>query len=449
MQIAECGMKAWFKFSLFSLLSSVFCCLLSASGVSHYTIGGGYTLSQALDLEKRKLYLGGTSQQAIMIISLDEQGMPEGEPFIYPTEANCLSMAIYNDKLYVGNNQDAYLYIYNLDKNGLIFGTPTKAVIATEGMGAYSIALDPERRKLYVGNMSGGNNLCVYSLDKNGLPIGEPHLFTASGYTTSIALNPIHNKLYLAGYGGENPFVCDLKNDGSLSGGGWSFGFGNLTYSLALDIERKRLYLANNSANDLSVVKLLDDGLPSTYTLYSFGGPSISLSLDKRKNKLYVGKNQAGNNLYVYSLDKFGDIKGTPTVFKLGGPTFSLCLGENLYLGNYSGANNLSILKGDEMSHLLINQGTNTTSTQDIEISLSSPNPHWIKVSGDIEAIYEPKIKLNQWVAVSSCKKIKARLTPKNGKKRIVFYFLSSAGFGNYTAVLKRKEASIFLDVFR
>ncbi|MEW6103846.1 MAG: hypothetical protein AB1630_08565 [bacterium] len=430
-------------------LLSVVCCLLSASDVSHYTVGGGYTLSQALNLEKRKLYLGGTSQQAIYIVSLDESGMPTGEPIAYPTEANCLSMAIYENKLYVGNNQDAYLYIYSLDKDGLIIGTPTKVIIATEGQGAYSIALDPERRKLYVGNMSGGNNLCVYSLDKNGFPVGEAHFFTASGYTTSIALDPIHNKLYLAGYGGENPFVCGLNNDGSLSGGGWSFGFGNLTYALALDIERKRLYMANNSEGDLSVVKLQEDGVPSTYTTYSYGGPSISLSLDKRKNKLYVGKNQGGNNLYVYDINKFGDIKGTPTAFQLGGPTFSLCLGENLYLGNYSGANNLSILKEDKIPCILINDGTNTTNTQDIKISISAPNPHWIKVSGDLEAIYESKIKLNEWVSVSSCKTMKVRLSPKNGNKRIIFYFFESAGFGNYTGILKKEDASILLDMLK
>ncbi|MEW6681251.1 MAG: hypothetical protein AB1297_09610 [bacterium] len=437
-------LKNLFQFFILSTLSFLLSTLYPE--VSHYTIGGGYTLTQALNLEKRKLYLGGTSQQAIMIVCLDEEGLPEGEPIIYPTNANCLSMAIYNNYLYVGNNQDAYLYIYKLSEDGLIIGTAATALIAVEGQGAYSIALDPARRKLYVGNMSGGNNLCVYSLDENGLPMGEPHFFTASGYTTSIAIDPINNKLYLAGYGGENPFVCALKNDGSLSGEGWSFGFGNLTYALALDIERKRLYMANNSGNDLSVVKLSEDGLPSTYTSYSFGGPSISLSLDKRRNKLYVGKNQGGNNLYIYELDAFGDIKGTPSAYQLGGPTFSLCLGENLYLGNYSGRNNFSILKENEMPYLVINSGTNTTKTKEIEIFFSSPNPHWIKVSGDLESIGEPINKLTKWVAVSGCKKIKAHLTPKKGKKKIVFYFLESAGFGNYTGVLKKKEVSIFLE---
>lgn len=416
--------------------------------VSHYTIGEGYVLTQALNLEKGKLYLGGTSQQAIAIVSLDENGYPKDKPILYPTDANCLSMALYNDKLYVGNNQDAYLYIYSLDNDGFIIGTPTKAIVATSGQGAYSIGIDPARRKLYVGNMSGENNLCVYSLDKNGLPTSEAHFFTASGYTTSIAIDSINNKLYLAGYSGENPFVCALKNDGSLSGGGWSNSFGNLTYSLVLDIERKRLYMANNSGNDLSVVRLLEDGVPSTYTPYAFGGPSISLSLDKRRNKLYVGKNSAGNNLYVYNLNKSGDIEGTPTAFSLSGPTFSLSLGENLYLGNYSASNNLSILFDEEMPYLLINGGTSTTNTQNIEISIFSPNPHWIKVSGDLESIGQPINKLNEWVAVSGCKTIKARLTPKKGNKAIVFYFLESAGFGNYTGVLKKKGVSILLDIY-
>jgi len=416
------------------------------SDVSHYNIGGGYLLTQALDLEKRKLYLGGTSAQAIYIVSLDELGMPSGEPIVYPTETNCLSMAIYNNRLYVGNNQDAYLYIYKLDKDGLIIGTPTKALIATEGQGAYTIAIDPVRGKLYVGNMSERNNLCVYSLGKDGLPISEAHFFTASGYTTSIALDPINNKLYLGNYGGENPFVCALLNDGSLSGSGWSFGFGNLTYSLALDIERKRLYMANNSEKDLSVVKLSPDGLPSTYTLYSFGGPSISLALDKRNNKLYVGKNSSPLNLYVYNLDKLGDIKGTPTPFQIGGPTFSLAKGENIYLGNYSGGNSLSILKLEDKDYISLG-GTYTTS-QNIRLKASFSNPHFIKVSGDIEKI-DPVIgKINQWVLTDGGEiGVNLVLTKGKGDKKITVFALESAGFGNYTGILKKEEASIFLDV--
>lgn len=418
--------------------------LILFSEVSHYTIGPGYTLTQALNLEKRKLYLGGTSAQAIIIVNLSEDGMPIGEPIIYPTDANCLSMALYNSKLYVGNNQDQWLYIYNLDEDGLIIGTPTKVFIATEGQGAYAIAINPASKKLYVGNMSERNNLCVYNLSEDGLPIGDPHFFTASGFTTSIAIDPFANKLYLSGYGSENPFICNLNPDGSLSGGGWKFNFGNLTYSIALDIERQRLYMANNSQDNLSVVKL-KDGLPSTYTLYSYGGPSISLALDKINNKLYVGKNTPSNNLYIYSLNEKGDIIGSPTICNFQGPTFSLLLGENLYLGNYTGNNNLSILKQEKIPYILVNNGATSTKTQDIEISFSSPNPQWIKISGDLERIKEPKIPLNKWVPFSS-KTIKARLTPKRGKKNIIFYILEPAGFGNYSAVLKKSSISIFLD---
>lgn len=408
-------------------------------GTSHYTIGPGYTLTQALNLERKKLYLGGTSVQAITIVSLDEKGYPEGEPIIYPTETNCLSMGLFENKLYVGNNQDGYLYIYNINENGL--GTQTKLPVAiSEGMGAYSIAIDPERRKLYVGNMSGENNICVYSLDKDGNPIGEAHFFTAVGYTTSIALNPIHNKLYLGSYGGTNPFVCGLNNDGSLTGGGWSFGFGNLTYSLALDIEKGRLYMANNSGSDLSIVKLDKNGIPETYTTYSYGGPSISVALCKKKNRLYVGKNQGRNNLYIYELDKNGDVKGTPTPYSCGGPTFSLLLGEKLYIGNYSGENNLYVQEEEGSPFVSINNGATITTTEDIEILLFSSNPHWVKITGDI-------MDRAKWMMTDGGKKrIKAHLTPKTGNKKICVYFLESSGFGNYTACLKKKEASIFLE---
>ncbi|HAW50052.1 TPA: hypothetical protein DCX16_03780 [bacterium] len=408
--------------------------------VSHYTISPGYTLTQALNLEKKKLYLGGTSAQAISIINLDENGYPKGEPIIYPTDTNCLCMGFFENKLYVGNNQDGYLYIYNLDEDGLIVGTPTKLPVAiSEGMGAYSIVIDPERKKLYVGNMSGENDLCIYSLDKDGNPIGQPHFFTAVGYITSIALNPVHNKLYFGSYGGVNPFVCGLNNDGSLTGGGWSFNSGNLTYSLALDIEKRRLYMANNSHNDLSVVKLDNNGIPQTYTTYSYGGPSVSVVLCKKKKKLYVGKNQSGNNLYIYELDEDGDIKGTPTSYPCGGPTFSLLLGEKLYVGNYSGGNNLSILEENGKPFVSINNGATMTATQDIEILLFSSNPHWVKVTGDI-------VGKAGWTMVNGGKKrIKAKLTPKEGNKKVCVYFLESSGFGNYTACLKKKEVSIFL----
>jgi 6-phosphogluconolactonase (cycloisomerase 2 family) len=398
----------------------------SADHTSHKA--GVYTISQALDEAKRKLYLGGTSAKNIIIYSLNDDGIPTGEPVIQEIETNCLSLALFANRLYVGNNQDAYLYIYSLSEDGLIVGTPTKAHIATEGQGAYSIAIDPERYKLYVGNMAGINNLCVYSLDEDGLPKGTPSFFTASGYTTSIAIDPIHNKLYLGNYSGQNPFVCELNHDGSLTGSGWSYDSANLTYSMALDIEKRRLYLANNSSeNNLTVVRLDENGLPSTYTPYSHGGRSCSLALNKQGNKLYVGKNRAGRNLLVYDLNRDGDVVGTPTVLSLGGPTFSLCIGKRLYLANYQSGNNLYTLEIPSSEPIVSVKGTGTS----VKITVSAPNPHWIKIS----CVADSSIGVDRWRA---CDGGIIEIDASISDKAPVLWLLESAGFGNYSAVLRK-----------
>jgi DNA-binding beta-propeller fold protein YncE len=399
---------------------------------------GVYTLSQALDEENNRLYLGGTSMKNIIVYNLDEDGVPKGEPISCEIPTNCISLALFSNKLYIGNNQDAYLYIYRLGKDGLLTGTPTLVAIATEGQGAYSIAIDPKRRKLYVGNMSGSNNICIYNLDSAGIPTGAPSFFTTSGYTTSLAINPIQNKLYIGSYSGDNPFVCWLADDGSLTGRGWRYNSGNLTYSMALDIEKRRLYLANNNASDnLSVIKLDDQGLPSTYTTYSDGGASISLALNKRSGKLYVGKNYAGNNLYVYDLNNKGDIQGEPTTLSLGGPTFSLSIGKRLYLANYQGDNNLWTLQIPDASPEV--SAPATTTTQKTILKVSGTNSHWIKIKGDI-------IQSFGWKACDGgAMEIPVYLTKGKGEKKIDIFFSESAGFGNYSGVLRKESARIYL----
>ena len=399
---------------------------------------GAYTLSQALDEENSRLYLSGTSMKNIVIYNLDDSGLPMEQFISCEIPTNCISLALFSNKLYIGNSQDGYIYIYQLGKDGLLTGTPTLVAIATEGQGAYSIAIDPERRKLYVGNMSASNNLCVYSLDSSGLPIGAPSFFTASGYTTSLAINPIQNKLYIGSYSGDNPFVCWLANDGSLTGRGWKYNSGNLTYSMALDIEKQRLYLANNNASgNLSVVKLDEEGLPSTYTTYSDGGASISLALNKRSKKLYVGKNQGGNNLYVYNLDNKGDIQGEPTVLSLGGPTFSLSIGKRLYLANYQDGNNLWTLEIPEAGIQV--SAPATTTTQKVMLKVSSANSHWIKIKGDITQTFGWK------ASDGGAMEIPVYLTKEEGDKKIDIFSLESAGFGNYSGVLRKKSVRINL----
>lgn len=399
---------------------------------------GVYTLSQALDDENSRLYLSGTSMKNIVIYNLDGDGIPVGQFMSCEIPTNCISLALFSNKIYIGNSQDAYIYIYRLGKDGLLTGTPTQVAIATEGQGAYSMAIDPERRKLYVGNMSGSNNICVYSLDSSGLPTGAPSFFTTSGYTTSLALNPIQDKLYIGSYSGDNPFVCWLAADGSLTGRGWKYNSGNLTYSMALDIEKKRLYLANNNASDnLSVVKLDDQGLPSTYTTFSDGGASISLALNKRSKKLYVGKNQAGNNLLIYDLDDKGDIRFKPTALSLGGPTFSLSIGKRLYLANYQDGNNLWTLEipgtRTEISAPAI------TTTQKVMLKVSGVNPHWIKIKGDIT---QP---IGWKASDGGAMEIPVYLTKGEGEKKIDLLFLESAGFGNYSGVLRKESVVINL----
>ncbi|MBU1261404.1 beta-propeller fold lactonase family protein [bacterium] len=399
---------------------------------------GAYTLSCALDDENNRLYLSGTSMKNIVIYNLDEDGLPVGQFISCEIPTNCISLALFSNKLYIGNSQDGYLYIYQLGKDGLLTGTPTLAAIATEGQGAYSLAIDPGKRKLYVGNMAGANNICVYSLDSSGLPTGAPSFFTTSGYTTSLALNPIQGKLYIGSYSGDNPFVCWLAADGSLTGRGWKYNSGNLTYSMALDIEKRRLYLANNNASDnLSVVKLDEEGLPSTYTTYSDGGASISLALNKRSRKLYVGKNYAGSNLYVYDLDHKGDLQGKPTILSLGGPTFSLAIGKRLYLANYQSDNNLWTLEIPDARPQVLAPAT--TTTQKVTLRVSSANPHWIKIQGDIS---QP---LGWKASDGGAMEIPVYLTKGEGDKKIDLLFLESAGFGNYSAVLRKESVSINL----
>jgi hypothetical protein len=338
-------------------------------------------------------------QSVLSIYDLDGRGNPIGDP---------------KERVKPGHNQLAIAFdpllakTYVMAMNGLsVWPTEETGKLGTVDRYAMEpvgvMAFNSEKQKLYVCcDREDTRNLLVYDLGGEGLPRiddASPRHYQAGLNTVALALDARRNQLYCGNRtAAPNLYVYTLDSSGEPVGQPEAFGVGNNVDSLALDAVRRKLYVASS---DCYICDLGDNGRP-TRKLVNLGVKDAkALVLDAARGVIYFAEN---GRLQRLKLDDKGNPEGgVQTVDRLPGIE-AICINEaenKLYV-LYSVGRKLATYDLPEvpMKLLQVNSGERKVEDTKITIKLQATNPHWVCVSGDLERIGDPIIKLNEWVSV-------------------------------------------------
>ncbi len=152
----------------------------------------------AMDLSRRKLYMGGNGK--IQRFDLNASGLPLGSTVDSPAGTSLittLAVDTVRRKLYAGSDSGSIIYVFDLDANGVLGN------LATVNLGGsnfvFSLTLDAARRILYVGS---GAYVYWFNLNADGSLPGSPSgsLSNTGAQFTAMALDANKQRLYTAAY---------------------------------------------------------------------------------------------------------------------------------------------------------------------------------------------------------------------------------------------------------
>jgi 6-phosphogluconolactonase (cycloisomerase 2 family) len=271
-----------------------------------------------------------------------------GSPF--PAGDGAESMVVHPSGkfLYVANPGDAEndISLFTIASDGTLTEVTPRFSVEPLGSQPQQLAMDPSGNFLYCLNV-GSNNISVFSIDSSA---GALTPVTGSPFFLGLApqymvLAPSGNLLYVSSSVGFGQSLGTIE--------GFSVSSGVLTplpvtpseganpSGLAINPKGTFLYVANKSADTISIFSILSTGVLQTVSgspLNDVDQGPVNLIVDPTGTYLYVA-NQGSSNVATYSLDA---TTGFPTAIadspfaSEGNPSF-LALdptGKYLFVGN-------------------------------------------------------------------------------------------------------------------
>lgn len=354
---------------------------LANSGVPVQTIQctttfGYYVSTMALDVMKKKLYVGvGGGYGHIYIFDISDTGLILPNPVYHPHIAGIQQVnAIYLDFVHnllvsCGNETSSLstsfygVVISQLNSAGMPSQTQGDSYNYGYHYGEAPMTMfaDINLGKIYRGykryDYEKGS---VVTIDANGRPILIP---------STAAFND---------YGGQSDFEYDPAN--------------------------KRTYcIKRNDQWQFNMWRMDDVGNPSSYDTMGPGFQATAIALDASRRKAFMTA-YSPQKIIFYNLDSDGKLS---TAIDSGSPGlygWSIAYEpyyNKVYLGRvYTSTNGLMVYNGPDsaMTPIQINNGESYTETPYVTLKFQHANAHFIYVSGDLLTIGSPVGALNQWV---------------------------------------------------
>ncbi|MFA5859730.1 MAG: LamG-like jellyroll fold domain-containing protein, partial [Elusimicrobiota bacterium] len=285
---------------------------------TRYTVGD-FVSSSVLGIVSNRLYvsLKNANGPDVVVCTLDNTGniISYDNNVAIGTNGNCAE-SMYLDsiqrKLYVGTNTEPNLYVYTLDSSGL----PTQDTPQSYSLGinTVSMAYDPMKNKLYLGNDSTTNNVCVFPTGTGEYkPIADVTTEEVDGtHLSQILLNPTNAQfVYLDGDIQDSGAYDGTKGWYRYSNGKWYDNLGNMFDTLP------KVPLTPGDVDKTVKLTLLDGARPGycNTSIYEEKTIPLATAADKRvpvvSNFVISNPNvPAGENVYLtYTLDRSANIE--------------------------------------------------------------------------------------------------------------------------------------------
>ncbi|WP_199795889.1 hypothetical protein, partial [Bacillus thuringiensis] len=230
--------------------------------------------SGEVDTINNKVYIGnsgtsgsvsvidGTTNQIIETIHLTSPGNP-----------NIRGLALTNNNLlYVGASTDKLVHVYDVSNSPSTF-------VKTIAVGSVTkMDFNPVTNRLYVANGDTSGSVTVIDTNAGGSIL---HTISVGSRSQSLRVDPQNKRVYVGNYGTNNPGLVSVidtgVNPGIIIG---TISVGNGPVDIALNPIAKKLYTSNWGGNTVSVVDL--SGFPTTVSVTSIssGGNPDGISLN-------------------------------------------------------------------------------------------------------------------------------------------------------------------------
>jgi YVTN family beta-propeller protein len=216
---------------------------------------------------------------------------------------------------------------------GIFFAAPLNAqtVTATLGVGGTpsTIAVNPVTNKIYVANFS-GNTVSVIDGASNTIAT-----INVGMGPSAEAVNTITNKIYVANFTDNSVTVIDGATNSTTS---VTNGNGIGPFALAVNPATNTVYVANQSSGNVTVL----DGTTNTFSTVGAGTFPVAIALNPVTNQVYV-VNGHGANVTVID----GATNNTTTIVTGTGPTAVAVnpVTNRIYVPN-TGSNTVTVIDG-------------------------------------------------------------------------------------------------------